>query len=62
MQPIFFPVVALVALIGVRLLGIRLGWWRALLVAWLGLATAGFALTAVGYQDARDGALRTSRR
>jgi hypothetical protein len=47
MQPIFFPVVALVALIGVRLLGIRLGWWRALLVAWLGLATAGFALTAL---------------
>jgi hypothetical protein len=30
MQPIFFPVVALVALIGVRLLGTRLGWWRAL--------------------------------
>jgi len=25
-QLIFFPVVALVALIGVRLLGIRLGW------------------------------------
>jgi hypothetical protein len=47
MQPIFFPVVALVALIGVRLLGIRLGWWRALLVALLGLATAGFGLTAV---------------
>ncbi len=55
MQLIFFPVVALVALIGVRLLGIRLGWWRALLVAWLGLATAGFALTAVGYQDFRGG-------
>ncbi len=36
MQPLFFPVVALVALIGVRLLGIRLGWWRVLLVAWLG--------------------------
>jgi hypothetical protein len=57
MQPIFFPVVALVALIGVRLLGIRLGWWQALLVAWLGLATAGFALTAVGDQDFHGGGL-----
>jgi ubiquinone biosynthesis protein len=57
MQLIFFPVVALVALIGVRLLGIRLGWWRALLVAWLGLATAGFALTAVGYRDFHGGGL-----
>jgi hypothetical protein len=41
MQPIFFPVLVLVALIGGRLLGVRLGVWRALLVAWLGLATAG---------------------
>ncbi len=57
MQPLFFPVVALVALIGVRLLGIRLGWWRVLLVAWLGLATAGFALTAVGFRDFHGGGL-----
>jgi len=47
MQPIFLPVLVLVALIGGRLLGIRLGFWRALLVAWLGLATAGLFLTAL---------------
>jgi hypothetical protein len=59
-QPIFFPVVVLVALVGVRLLGIRLGWWRAMLVARLGLTTAGFALTAVGYQDFHGGGRRSS--
>ncbi|HEV8164196.1 MAG TPA: hypothetical protein VGR74_07090 [Actinomycetota bacterium] len=41
MRLIFFPVLFLVALIGGRLLGIRLGWWRGLLGAWLGLASAG---------------------
>jgi ubiquinone biosynthesis protein len=45
MRPIFFPVLLLVALVGGRLLGIRLGWWRALLVAWLGLGTAGLLIT-----------------
>jgi ubiquinone biosynthesis protein len=45
MRPIFLPVLLLVALIGGRLLGIRLGWWRALLVAWLGLGSAGLLLT-----------------
>jgi ubiquinone biosynthesis protein len=45
MRPLFIPVLLLVALVGGRLLGIRLGWWRALLVAWLGLATAGLLLT-----------------
>jgi hypothetical protein len=45
MRPIFFPVLLLVALIGGRLLGIRLGWWRALLAAWLGLGTAGLLIT-----------------
>jgi ubiquinone biosynthesis protein len=44
MRLIFFPVLLLVALIGGRLLGIRLGWWRGLLVAWLGLVTAGILL------------------
>jgi ubiquinone biosynthesis protein len=47
MQPIFLPVLVLVAIIGVRILGIRLGWWRAVLAAWLGLATAGIFLTAL---------------
>jgi ubiquinone biosynthesis protein len=41
---IFFPVLFLVALVGGRLLGIRLGWWRGLLAAWLGLASAGILL------------------
>ena len=50
MQPILLPVLVLVALIGGRLLGIRLGFWRALLVAWLGLATAGIFLTALTEQ------------
>jgi ubiquinone biosynthesis protein len=44
MRLIFFPVLLLVALVGGRLLGIRLGWWRGLLVAWLGLASAGILL------------------
>jgi ubiquinone biosynthesis protein len=47
MRPLFLPVLILVAVIGVRLLGVRLGWWRAVLVAWLGLATAGIFLTAL---------------
>ncbi len=51
MQPIFFPVLVLVALVGVRLLGVRLGWWRAVLAAWLGLATAGLLLTALLRDD-----------
>src|SRR6266508_9645 len=46
-RPLFLPVLILVAVIGVRLLGVRLGWWRAVLVAWLGLATAGIFLTAL---------------
>jgi len=50
MQPIFFPVLVLVALVGVRLLGVRLGWWRAVLAAWLGLATAGLFLRALSGQ------------
>lgn len=51
MTPLFFPVLVLVAIIGARVLGIRLGWWRGLLVAWLGLATAGIALTALAGDD-----------
>jgi hypothetical protein len=46
-RPLFLPVLILVTVIGVRLLGIRLGWWRAVLVAWLGLATAGIFLTSL---------------
>src|SRR6266536_4302015 len=51
MRPLFLPVLILVAVIGVRLLGVRLGWWRAVLVAWLGLATAGLLLTALLRDD-----------
>ena len=47
MTALWFPVLLLVALVGVRLLGIRLGWWRAVLVAWLGLATAGILLSSL---------------
>ncbi len=46
MTPLFIPVLLLVTVIG-----IRLGWWQGLLVAWLGLATAGIALTALTGQD-----------
>lgn len=45
MTLVFFPTLVLVTLIGVRVIGVRLGWWRAVLVAWLGLATAGGAIT-----------------
>jgi ubiquinone biosynthesis protein len=45
MDPLFFPVLALVAIVGVRVIGFRVGWWRAILIAWLGLATAGLLLT-----------------
>jgi ubiquinone biosynthesis protein len=47
MELIWFPVVALVALAGIRVIGMRLGLLRAFLVAWAGLATAGILLTAV---------------
>lgn len=47
MEPLFVPTVLLVTLIGVRVIGVRLGWWRAVLIAWLGLATSGFLLSAV---------------
>jgi ubiquinone biosynthesis protein len=47
MEPLFLPTVLLVALIGVRVVGIRLGWWRAMLIAWLGLATSGFFLSSL---------------
>jgi ubiquinone biosynthesis protein len=51
MRLIFFPVLFLVALVGGRLLGVRLGWWRGLLVAWLGLASAGILLQTLTQQE-----------
>ena len=45
MDPLFLPTVLLVALVGVRVIGVRLGWWRATLIAWLGLATSGLFLS-----------------
>jgi ubiquinone biosynthesis protein len=45
MEPLFLPTLLLVALVGVRIIGIRVGWWRAVLISWLGLATSGFALS-----------------
>jgi ubiquinone biosynthesis protein len=51
LEPIFLPVLILVAIIGVRVLGVRLGWWRAVLAAWLGLASAGLLLTALLRDD-----------
>ncbi|HZD67396.1 MAG TPA: AarF/UbiB family protein [Actinomycetes bacterium] len=47
MRAAFVPVLTLVALVGMRLLGVRLGWWRAVAVAWLGLATAGLFLNSL---------------
>jgi ubiquinone biosynthesis protein len=47
MTLLWLPTLLLVALVGVRVLGVRLGWWRAVLAAWLGLATAGLFLTAL---------------
>jgi hypothetical protein len=44
---IWFPVVGLAAVAGVRVIGVRIGWLRAFLVAWAGLATAGILLTTV---------------
>ena len=45
MRPLWFLVLVAVALIGSRLAGVRLGLWRSLLAAWLGIATAGVSLT-----------------
>jgi ubiquinone biosynthesis protein len=45
MTLVWFPTLVLVAIVGVRVLGVRLGWWRAVLAAWLGLASAGILLT-----------------
>jgi ubiquinone biosynthesis protein len=45
MELLFLPTVVLVALVGVRVIGVRLGWWRAVLISWLGLATSGFFLS-----------------
>jgi drug/metabolite transporter (DMT)-like permease len=45
MRLVWFPTLVLVAIVGVRVLGVRLGWWRAVLAAWLGLASAGILLT-----------------
>ena len=47
MTLLWFPTLMLVALVGVRVLGVRLGWWRAVVAAWLGLASAGLFLRAL---------------
>ncbi len=47
MTLLWFPTLMLVAVVGVRVLGVRLGWWRAVLAAWLGLASAGLFLRAL---------------
>jgi ubiquinone biosynthesis protein len=47
MTLLWFPVLVIIAVVGDRVLGVRLGWWRAVLVAWLGLATAGLFLRAL---------------
>src|SRR6266540_6973161 len=51
MTLLWFPTLMLVAIVGVRVLGVRLGWWRAVLAAWLGLASAGLLLTALMRDD-----------
>ncbi len=51
MTLLWFPTLLLIAVVGVRILGVRLGWWRAVLVAWLGLASAGLLLTALLRND-----------
>lgn len=44
MELIWLPTLALVTLIGVRIVGVWVGWLRGVLSAWLGLATAGIVL------------------
>jgi ubiquinone biosynthesis protein len=51
MRLVWLPTLVLVAVVGVRVLGVRLGWWRAVLAAWLGLASAGLLLTALLRDD-----------
>ena len=52
-EPLFFPILILVAIVGVRLIGVRVGWWRAILISWLGLATAGVLLSPLA-EDGQD--------
>ncbi|MPY92214.1 MAG: hypothetical protein GEV08_03845 [Acidimicrobiia bacterium] len=48
MTAAFFPALVVVALFGVRVIGARVGWLRAILISWLGLASAGFLLFGIG--------------
>ena len=54
MRLVWFPSLVLVAIVGVRVIGVRMGWWRAILIAWLGLATSGILLRALS-GDRGDG-------
>ena len=54
MELMWFPTVVGVSLVGIRVLGVRLGWFRAVLCAWFGLATASFALTALTDDERPD--------
>lgn len=51
MKPPFIPAVIAVALIGGRVIGVRLGWRRAVLMSWLGLASAEVVLQAMARVD-----------
>lgn len=51
MEVAFVPAVITVALVGGRILGLRLGWRRAVVISWVGLASAGVVLQALAGVD-----------